>query len=764
MVGNVKKPTIGLLVGGIGDKFTVDVCQGIMNVAKKMNINFVVYPGKYINRDLSDNEELRYEYQFNTLFSYPRVNNIDGLIVSMGAIGTFASSDNCREFLKQYQGIPIVIVAGDMDGYVNVKFDNYAGIRDALEYLIRGSGCKKIGMIGGNTNVTDAKERKNTFFQVLSDNGIDVADSWYVEGTLSSKSQAAYKKLLDQNSDMEAVFCANDDTAMGFYKELKERNIRVGKDMLVVGFDDSVMAAKADPPLASVRADAGKLAMVALEKLISMIDGEQVESEIVPTKLVLRDSIGYTERERKKSKGDSLSTETMFYDIFFHSDYGYNCDDVDNIKEVFHELISGLVGMGDENENLKEKRKSIRQLFEKLCNMGALEYAEHDNLVNLLERIYSMLKADCKDMERRYHIKSIFSDIYLRIIRGMNSRFGKNLDDNEENNYKMKLFIRDMLAFERGNDQSYTYLIENLDWLKVENAYIYMFERPIMHLFGESIELPEKVYLKAVRIDGKTSPVLSIDQEISIRDIFNNKFATKEDFGYTVLPLFNNENLYGLLVCDLTEEIFENGEFLTNQMSSAAKMIMLLQDNEEIQKELEDSLASLKANNIELDNLSKSDLLTGIYNRRGFYIAAEEIMARCRQEGKSVRVAYIDMNNLKIINDKYGHEEGDFSLKTIGDTLVKLVGTRGVVGRIGGDEFACILDDEDAMGGDMMPEVISKRFEYFNESSDKLYNITVSVGTYRLDVDDSLSLEQALTMADERLYEMKKLRKKTVAK
>ena len=45
-----------------------------------------------------------------------------------------------------------------------------------------------------------------------------------------------------------------------------------------------------------------------------------------------------------------------------------------------------------------------------------------------------------------------------------------------------------------------------------------------------------------------------------------------------------------------------------------------------------------------------------------------------------------------------------------------------------------------------------------------MYNITVSVGTYRLDVDDSLSLEQALTMADERLYEMKKLRKKTVAK
>lgn len=760
-----KKLTVGILVGGIGDKFTVDVCRAIMKAAKKLDVNFVVYPGKYINRDLSGNEELRYEYQFNTLFSYPAVNDVDGLIVLMGSVGTFASAENCLDFLKQYTGMPVVIAAGNIDGYVSVRFDNYAGIREALEFLINKAGCSKIGMIGGNSGVSDAAERKETFFKVLRENNIDVGEHCYVEGMLSGRSQSAYKKLLDENKDIEAVFCANDDTAMGFYQELNKRNIRVGKDIFVVGFDDSIMAAKADPPLASVRADAGKLANVALSKLIRMINGEKVESEIVPTKLILRDSVGDFGRDVKRTEGDSLNTDTMFDDIFFRMEYECDEDSIRRVKDVFNRFVTGLLGMVDRNVDLKETRKSIRNILNELCSMGALEHAEQDNLVNMLERIYNRLKEEYSDMEARYCIKSIFSDVYIKIIGIMNYRFGKNIADNEDNNYTMKLFIRDMLSFERGDNQSYTYLIENLDWLNIDNAYIYIFKNPIVHLYGEAMKVPEKVYLKAVRIGGRTSPVPSIDQEIDIKDIFCNRFVPKNKrFGYTMLPLFCNENLYGVVVCDLTEELFANGEFVVNQMSSAAKMLRLLQDNEKIQQELEESLASLKANNIELDNLSKSDLLTGIYNRRGFYIVAEEIMTRCRNDGKPVRVAYVDMNNLKIINDKYGHEEGDYSLKTIGEILVDVVGNDGAVGRIGGDEFACIFDNEQECRRDNLVDIVNNRFDAFNKNSDKPYNITVSVGTYRLTPEEDLSLEQALTLADERLYDVKKLREKTVAK
>ena len=231
-----------------------------------------------------------------------------------------------------------------------------------------------------------------------------------------------------------------------------------------------------------------------------------------------------------------------------------------------------------------------------------------------------------------------------------------------------------------------------------------------------------------------------------------------------MLPLFSNEILYGVVLCDLTDKMFGNGEFLVNQMSSAVKMIQLLKINESIQQQLEESLVTLRENNIALDNLSKSDGLTGIYNRRGFYDAAGKLVEENRRLGKPVLVAYVDMNNLKIINDRYGHEEGDFSLKLIGDILVDTMGDKGITGRIGGDEFACAIEYEAEDEGKSLLETIYSKFTAYNEKSEKPYNVTVSAGAYVLGAAEQLDLKEALTLADEKLYVEKQRRVKIVAK
>ena len=118
------------------------------------------------------------------------------------------------------------------------------------------------------------------------------------------------------------------------------------------------------------------------------------------------------------------------------------------------------------------------------------------------------------------------------------------------------------------------------------------------------------------------------------------------------LPLYANEMLYGILVCDLTDEVLEYGEFLSNQISAAVKMLNLLKNNEDIQKQLEESLYVLKENNLELETLSKKDPLTGICNRRGFFEYAEPMLNKARAAEKTFLVLYADMNNLKIINDR----------------------------------------------------------------------------------------------------------------
>ena len=106
----------------------------------------------------------------------------------------------------------------------------------------------------------------------------------------------------------------------------------------------------------------------------------------------------------------------------------------------------------------------------------------------------------------------------------------------------------------------------------------------------------------------------------------------------------------------------------------------------------------------------------------------------------------------------------DFSLKVISEIFAKLVGKKGVVGRIGGDEFAGVIRIEEPEDEAAFLEETYQTFDEFNAECDKPYNIMVAVGTYVLRSSDGLNLSQALTLADEKLYEVKKLRKKDVAK
>ena len=123
------------------------------------------------------------------------------------------------------------------------------------------------------------------------------------------------------------------------------------------------------------------------------------------------------------------------------------------------------------------------------------------------------------------------------------------------------------------------------------------------------------------------------------------------------------------------------------------------------------------------------------------------------------------MNNLKIINDRYSHKEGDESLKMIGQILQELVEGRGVAGRIGRDEYACIMEYSAAgKPSNHVTRRIYGCFEKYNESSDKPYNLTVSAGGYLITADDKLGLNEALQKADEKLYVEKLKRKKEVAK
>ena len=119
---------------------------------------------------------------------------------------------------------------------------------------------------------------------------------------------------------MEAFFCVNDDTAFGVYAALKERGIEIGKDVYVIGYDNTLQGAKAKPSLSTVMADANALGVHALELALLAMGDSNAESIVIPTRFIKRESCGKEKMKRKDAQLKRLDTahiDDYFDEIFY---------------------------------------------------------------------------------------------------------------------------------------------------------------------------------------------------------------------------------------------------------------------------------------------------------------------------------------------------------------------------------------------------------------------------------------------------------------
>ncbi|MGN0379867.1 MAG: GGDEF domain-containing protein [Butyrivibrio sp.] len=752
-------PTIGVVVGGIMDDFTVQLCRGIMQKSEQLGFNVVVFPGKYIDRDFSDDISIMYEYQCGTVFSYAAHTGLDGIIAAASCVGCYTTIERIKSFLKQYDGIPCVLAASKIDGYHSVNFDNFSGINEGLNYLIREMGCTKIGMIGGPLTNVDAYERKEAYLKTLAENGIPFVERRYVEGDLSSHCSSAYKLFIDHNPDVEAVFCVNDGTAIGLCEELRARGIRPGIDIKIMGYDNAPSSATMNPSLSTVMADTAEIGRESVTLLSTLMNGEEGYDIDLPTHFIKRDSFGVSEDEMSEASYiDSENIDRIFDDVFYKCRYSNNPETVKYYHDVFTRFIDLLVKKATNPYALRTTDNELSQCLNELINSDSIQYIDVVNLLSVYDKIHRAL-FDKRSYTIRENGSDIFYTIYDKTMTAINYYSGSLKEHYDASITAMKKYTSSSMQFERGNDSSLARPLCGLEWLGIHNAGLYLLKEPIIYLSNEEFRAPDKLYLKAIRIDDNVRYIPSTEQETPTNEIYSRIMSNTRLNNMVMLPLYCNEICYGVIVCDMAEELFGNGEFISHQMSASVKTIDLLRNNEKIQQQLEESLATLRANNIELDVISKTDPLTGIFNRRGFYDAAEQF-----NNIRPLIVIYGDMNNLKIINDKYGHDNGDISLKTIGNILSDAVGDEGCTGRIGGDEFVCLIPARDGVSEKSLLKLIRDKFNEFNASSSLPYNVTISLGAYTMQSTDDITIKQALTLADEKLYDVKKYRTKDVAK
>lgn len=177
----------------------------------------------------------------------------------------------------------------------------------------------------------------------------------------------------------------------------------------------------------------------------------------------------------------------------------------------------------------------------------------------------------------------------------------------------------------------------------------------------------------------------------------------------------------------------------------------------ELERRVRDRTADLEQANEEIRQLSVTDDLTGVTNRRGFYLLAESALHASRRDGHSCLLAFIDVDGLKQVNDDKGHLVGDALIADAARLLRATLRKSDIVARLGGDEFCVLVTDPDA-GPAVLRARIVDALRCFNEAETRPYRLSTSIGLMRVPATDISTVDELLARADELMYEEKKAR------
>lgn len=720
------KLKIGLLVDDSDNIFTTEIWRGASYAAGKLDVNLVVFFGGFVgSSNIYGNS--RYEFQKNTTYKFSKTKDLDLLIISVSSI--VHGNNRLKElFVKEFEGVPIVTLNHKFGNNSLVTFDNAKGIEDAVTSLIQEQQCRKIGMIAGPYENKGSDERLAAYKKTLKSHGIVIDEKRIIHTATFERGYPEYaKKLLDLNPDLDAIVCASDNLAFDAYQVLKERGIRIGEDVKVVGFDDVQEASKVNPPLATIRAEAAQLGFYAVMDGVLSLRGE-IPAEfttLVDVDFIKRDSaakVGYLEERLYRqivnyTKSDKDKIVNILMEYIFNNNHSIF---IIEARKCVIDLVTFLVEL--HNDDLFEEKTYTKfsNLIQELIDLDSVEFIDLKRILKVID-VVSQRLSDYRNNLSIIH----FNQKILQII-GMhyNTILSERTRISCEEKRLVNILSRGMLSV-RNEYDNYNTIFECLKQLNIGNARLYLYEKPITSYMTQFTVLPNEVILKGSIINGK---IIIPDDKILVKTdrIFSEKRLFSNCNEYVVNSVYSGTTQYGIFVCDLKYRDFVDLDFVSSQLGTVVNTINLVE---------------------KLDNLSKHDELTGLWNRRGFIDKVQGYM----NINKGALI-FVDLDGLKIINDTYGHEGGDEAIITGAKILKDAFDEFGVIGRIGGDEFAVFLPNQSDFALSEIDQLINDKTIYHNTLIKRNFKVELSYGISLFDQYQDLTVRELLDKADREMY------------
>ena len=246
------------------------ILNGILNAAEVLRRDVLIFTGF---------DQREGDHFANTLLD----GRVDGVI--------FLAPPNENPIFAHLEEAQLPYVVTSTDRYPGVPTytcDNVGGVRSALDHLYQ-LGHRRIATLYGKLWLDEGELRLQTFRKFMQDHGLEVPPEWMLDGDFTQNTgYEAAEKLLSCSQLPTAVFCANDEMALGFLRAAADRGISIPKQISLVGFDDSPFSFGVTPSLTTVRQPLEEMGAAAIQALEALRQGRPTNNRTFSTRLMVR--------------------------------------------------------------------------------------------------------------------------------------------------------------------------------------------------------------------------------------------------------------------------------------------------------------------------------------------------------------------------------------------------------------------------------------------------------------------------------------------
>lgn len=283
--------TIGLLIPLLSGDFFAPIVQGIETRALEDGFSLLVHSTELQSSQKTPFKRILAEH------------NTDGLIV-------FSDSLDDRELERLCAAyFPVVLLYRSAPpglAIPAVTVDNRKGVHALMAHLIETHGRQRIVHLRGIPQHEDAIAREQGYRESLEAYGLPFDPNLVETANFNvDQARAVVGGLLERKILFDAVLAGDDDSASGALMALREAGVRVPEDVAVTGFDDIPLASRLAPPLTTVNSPVRQAGFLATDLLIHLIEGKEAALDtVLPAELVVRQSCGCQEQDRKKGQSE----------------------------------------------------------------------------------------------------------------------------------------------------------------------------------------------------------------------------------------------------------------------------------------------------------------------------------------------------------------------------------------------------------------------------------------------------------------------------